>query len=341
VTLTPHDQAIRRDEEAALWCLRMADAPLCTEDQGALDRWIDSDPANAAALEDAVAVWQAIDASTTMPEMIRYRADAVESLRQANARRWGRERFERWRWPVAVAACFAMVMLVGALFFYDPARVYETEVGERRVVTLADGTRLTLDGASRVDVRMERDRRRLQLVSGRAKFDVAHDPLRPLSVLANNRLTVATGTAFSVELLSGQVRVILYEGAVEVMAQGADGESRRLLAPRAEAERLTPGRELIASTVDTRLRVAETDVARSLTWESGSLSFDREPLQLAVERLNRDARAKLIIEDRAIAAYPISGTFVAGDVDAFVEGIGALYPVVVTRSEAGIALKRR
>lgn len=335
------DNAADRDEEAARWCLRMADAPLAPDECDALDRWIASDPANGPAFEQAVAVWQAIDTTTALPEMIQYRAQAVESLRKANARRWAPPSFDRLRWPVALAACFAVVMLVGALLFYDPARVYETEIGERRVVTLADGTRLTLDGASRVDVRMERDRRRLELVSGRARFDVAPDPLRPLSVLANNRLTVATGTAFSVELLSGQVRVVLYEGAVEVMAQGADGATRRLLAPRAEAERLTPGRELIASTVDTRLRVAETDVARSLTWESGSLSFDREPLQLAVERLNRDARAQLVIEDRTIAAYPISGTFVAGDVEAFVEGVGALYPVVATRSDTGIALKRR
>ena len=44
-----------------------------------------------------------------------------------------------------------------------------------------------------------------KLLAGRAKFDVAHDALRPFSVLARNRLTVATGTSFSVELLSRQV----------------------------------------------------------------------------------------------------------------------------------------
>lgn len=342
MTLTTDDYAMRRDEEAALWCLRMADAPLDSTEQAVLDQWIARDPANAAAFEEAVAVWQAVDATTAMPEMIQYRAQAVESLRSANARRWTRSAAERWRVPAALAACFAMVLMVGILLLYNPARTYQTEVGERRIVTLADGTRLTLDGASRVDVRMERDSRRLELVSGRAKFDVAHDAMRPLSVLASNRLTVATGTSFSVELLPGQMRVVLYEGSVEVLDADDEGATPKLLAaPGTVDGALIPGRELIASTIDARVRVADADVGRSLTWETGSMSFDGEPLSVAVERINRDARTRLVIDDRAIANFRISGVFVAGDVDAFVEGIRALYPVEAARSEGTIALKRR
>lgn len=337
-----NDNAATRDEQAATWCFRFAEAPLGPEEHGALIAWIESDPANAAALEEAVAVWQAADAANATPEMIRFRAEAVTALRDANARRWRLRSSPRlWRWAGSIAACVALVV-AGLLFLHDPARVYQTEVGERSIVKLEDGTRLTLDAASRVEVRMDADRRRLTLLAGRAKFDVARDPLRPFSVLAGNRLTVATGTSFSVELLPGQMRVILYEGAVEVLDDGAKAlETRATPGPVAPATALTPGHELIASTVDTRRHIVDADTERSMGWESGSLSFDRDPLALAIERVNRDAQTRLVIEDRVIANFPISGVFAAGDVDAFVEGVSTLYPVTATPVDGTIVLTRK
>jgi len=342
VNTATNDNAATRDEQAATWCFRFAEAPLGPEEHSALIAWIESDPANAAALEEAVAVWQAADAANATPEMIRFRAEAVTALRDANARRWRLRSSSRlWRWAGSIAACLALVV-AGLLFLHDPARVYQTEVGERSIVKLEDGTRLTLDAASRVEVRMDADRRRLTLLAGRAKFDVARDPLRPFSVLAGNRLTVATGTSFSVELLPGQMRVILYEGAVEVLDDGAKAlETRAVPVSVAAATALTPGHELIASTVDTRRHIVDADTERSMGWESGSLSFDRDPLALAIERVNRDAQTRLVIEDRVIANFPISGVFAAGDVDAFVEGVSTLYPVTATPVDGTIVLTRK
>ena len=336
-----HSAASQRDEQAASWCMRLADAQLSADEQADLDAWIAADPANAAAFEEAVATWQRIDATTSMPEMIRFRAEAVEGLRQANARRWARSPGRRWTVSAAMAACLAMLIVAAVLLLGDRAQTYRTDTGERRVVMLDDGTRLTLDASTRVDVRMERDRRRLELIAGRAKFDVAHDPLRPLSVLARNRLTVATGTSFSVELLPRQVRVILYQGKVEVLEQAQDGANRNLLAARADDAALTPGHELIASTAGPEVRINDTDVERSLTWETGLLSFDGEPLALAVERINRGARNKLVVGDAQIASYGISGVFAAGDVDAFVEGVSAIYPVRAVPGKAALVLKKR
>jgi transmembrane sensor len=341
MTYDTHNAASQRDEQAASWCMRLADAQLSADEQAELDAWIAADPANAAAFEEAVAIWQRIDATTGMPEMIRFRAEAVEGLREANARRWARSPSRRWTVSAAMAACLAMLIVAAVLLLGDRAQTYQTDTGERRVVMLDDGTRLTLDASTRVDVRMERDRRRLELIAGRAKFDVAHDPLRPLSVLARNRLTVATGTSFSVELLPRQVRVILYQGKVEVLEQAQDGANRNLLAARTDDVALTPGHELIASTAGPEIRIDDTDVERSLTWETGLLSFDGEPLALAVERINRGARNKLVVGDAQIASYGISGVFAAGDVDAFVEGVSAIYPVQAVPGKAALVLKKR
>lgn len=326
ISATPNP-AEATDEQAAIWCMRLADPPLTPEEQAHLDSWLEADPTNAVLLEEAVSIWQKVDAATSMPEMIRYRADAVEALRQANQRRWMRLPDRKWKVLAAIAASVTMLIVAATLLLADGGQTFGTDVGERRVVILADGTRLTLDGSTRVVVRMERDRRRLELLTGRAKFDVAHDPLRPLSVLARNRLTVATGTSFSVELLPRQLRVILYQGRVEVLGADRDGTTGGRRPKHADDVMLDPGHELIASTEGGAVRIADTDVERSLTWQTGVLSFDGEPLALAVERMNRGARQKIVVGDPSIASYAISGVFAASDVDAFVEGVGAIYPV--------------
>ncbi|ODU22322.1 MAG: hypothetical protein ABS87_02980 [Sphingomonas sp. SCN 67-18] len=325
------------DELAAIWCQRLESGDMDIAEHRAFDDWLAGDPANLALLEEAAIIWHGAREFADSPEMIRYRAEAVEELRQANARRWSRAL--GWRRWAGIAACLVIALGLLAYALHDPYTAYTTGIGERRVVLLDDGTRLTLDGSTRVDVRMDRESRRLRLVAGRAKFDVAHDPLRPLSVLARNRLTVAIGTSFSVELLPGQVRVVLYEGRVEVMAQPGSGVPRPILTHASGAAGLTSGRELIASTATAATRVAPLNVQQSLSWESGMVHFDGEPLSLAVERMNRDARRSLVIDDPTIAGLAVSGVFNSRDTDAFVEGVTALYPIAARMEDDRILLR--
>jgi len=330
-----------QDEQAVIWYQRLQAGDLDAIERDAFDHWLAGDPANLTLLEEAAVIWHGTIEVADCPEMIRYRAEAVEELRQANARRWSRKAsWRRWSW-MGIAACLVLAFGLLAFLLYDPVASYTTGIGERRVVQLEDGTRLTLDGSTEVDVRMDRESRRLTLVSGRAKFDVAHDALRPLSVLARNRLTVATGTSFSVELLPAQVRVVLYEGHVEVMAQPAGG-TPTVLVPRSNGvSGLTSGRELVASTRSVATEIAPLDVSQSLSWESGMVHFDGEPLSLAVERINRDAREPLVIDDPAIASLAVSGVFTSRDTGAFVEGVTALYPIAARKEQGRIVLSAK
>src|SRR3546814_16920388 len=82
---------------------------------------------------------------------------------------------------------------------------------------LDDDSRLSLDANTRVRVKYSRAGRQLWLEEGRARFEVAKDPLRPFSVAAAGKIVVATGTEFSVELLGREPPVILYEGHVAVL----------------------------------------------------------------------------------------------------------------------------
>ena len=336
----PGTPNLDRDEQAALWCLDMAEGELSRHEQVRFDDWI-ADPDNAKAFEDAARVWNLADASSDMPELIQMRTAALENYRRANHRRWRRGPGPLI-WIAGVAAILVMA-LVTTLLLRDPVKVYRTGISERRVALLDDGSRLSLDADTEIDVRLSRDRRELTLVRGRARFDVARDPLRPFTVIAGDKIVVATGTSFSVELLDRQVHVLLYEGHVAVLDE-ENGETRpqRVGPSGVPADQaLTPGRELVAmrDSVDATI-VSVADPIRSLSWESGQLSFDDEPLQTAAERMNRYSTDKIAVGDAAAARVRVNGVFTAGDTGAFVEGITALNPVRAERRSGQIILRR-
>lgn len=336
-----------RDEEAVAWCMRVADGPLAPREQQAFETWLAKE-GHREAFAEAVAVWRGVEGLSDQPELIRARSQALESFRQANSRRWTKRLSVGWRRPVSLAAVLLLGIAAVSYWVGRTTQVYETAIGERRVVVLDDGSKLSLDAATRVETQFTDQRRTLRLLSGRAKFDVAKNPLRPFSVEAGGKVVVAIGTSFSVERLQEQVRVVLYEGRVEVLEQADDIaqlQPLRLNEKLPTDERtLVPGRELVA-TAGVETRILPTDVHRSLSWEAGQLDFVDEPLVSAVERMNRYSKVQLQLGDAQVGKFSINGVFTAGDVAAFVEGVTTFLPIEVERGSerwvlAGAATKK-
>lgn len=330
-------------EAAGAWCIRMAGAPLEPAEQADFDAWLAADAAHPPAFERALAVWGGLHAMEADAEVIAMRAEALEAMRDANAQRWARRPPRRaWHLAMATAACLLLALTIALWPGRSGPVEYATGLGERRTFMLEDGSRLSLDAETRVAVDLADDRRMLHLLAGRTKFDVEKDAARPFTVTAGGRTVVATGTAFSVELLGDKLHVILYEGSVAVV-RGEPPSASRLLAlkrsPGKDAIALVPGRELVATVkAPVAPTIVEADVARSLAWEGGQLSFVDEPLGAVAERLNRYSRAKISIGDARAAAIEINGVFNAGDTNAFLDAAQMAYPLEVRREGGTVIL---
>src|SRR3546814_13385788 len=122
------------------------------------------------------------------------RRDALSRAHRLGRTRWnGRQR------PGRLLASVAMLVVIVACgigaYTWNAQRgdVYRTVSGERRLITLEDGSKISLDARSEVRLRSSKDARRLELLGGQARFDVAHDSRRPVSVPAPDQLVNATG----------------------------------------------------------------------------------------------------------------------------------------------------
>lgn len=324
-------------EQAGEWCRIIAKRPLSSLESADFEAWLDADAEHRAAFERASFIWRALDGRAAPPELVAMRMDALSALAGQDdtlAPAW-------WQWPLARRTGFGVLAasIVAAVSFMvlQPAPVasaveYATALGERRVVMLDDGSRLSMDAASNVSVAYSKDRRELELKSGRAKFDVAKDPLKPFTVVAGDKIIVATGTSFSVEILNGEVNVVLFEGHVAVLDRATKQPAAIPSSGKfgAADQLLQPGQEL-SLPENGFAKLADVDPGQARSWESGQLSFADEPLAQAVERMNRYSRSKFAVGDATAARLQISGVFNSDDVEGFVSGVTEVFPVETVR----------
>ena len=109
----------------------------------------------------------------------------------------------------------------------------------------------------------------------------------------------------------------LVEGKVRVDTPAA---ARLPAAPAVQTTEMLAGTQLVAGDGG-RLSVEPTDTARETAWLTGWLKFENEPLGQVVGELTRYSDTKILLEDPALAAMPVSGRFKAGDLDAFLKAV--------------------
>ena len=191
------------------------------------------------------------------------------------------------------------IAALGTILALDPAwsqHDYRTATGERRSLSLADGSRILLDADSRVQVSQHLRSRRAVLASGRARFEVAKSSWRRFQVDAGPVTVRNYGTVFDVERLGQSSDVTLWRGAVGVEVAGTAGELR-----------LRPGQHLRAG-LHRRAR-PEAAEAAAADWTDGRLQFEQAPLHEVVRRLQRYHDRPIVLDDPAIAALRVSGVF--------------------------------
>ncbi|MBY8825263.1 FecR family protein [Sphingomonas colocasiae] len=296
------------DAVAADWAARIDRGALSPADEGELDAWIAGDARRLGAFMRMRAVaLQSNSARALGPD---FDPEAFAQAEPPAATPITRRRLF-WLGGSAVAASALGAIGLG-LMMRDT--VYETKLGEMRVVTLEDGSAVTLNTASRIRVAFADARRTVTLEEGEALFDVAKDPARPFIVEAGGTSVRAVGTSFSVKRLSdAPVEVLVREGIVEV-AQPAT--------PR--PVRMTANMRIVTShAVAQPVAIAPTEVDREIAWRSGRIAFEGEPLAQAAAAFGRYSDTRIIIEDPGIGREEITGLFASNDPVTFARAAAA------------------
>jgi transmembrane sensor len=299
VEMTP-DQI---NDQAAAWVARMDVGDWSALEEAELEQWLSQDKRCSGALLQAQALWMSID-----PQMEARSPDGEPAL-------------IRRRSFVLGGTGLVAASLAGLLFWSRSSAVFRTDLGERNLPDLADGSSTAINTASEIEITLSKSRRDVRLAKGEAWFKVAKDPARPFVVEAGGVRVRAIGTAFSVRRREEGVDVLVTEGVVEAWA----GENQRPLL------RLRAGqRAYIGEDSEVRLE-AETPsvVDRTLAWRQGSIDLDGDTLASAVNEFNRYNRRKIVLIDTRLASRQFDGTFRTDDPEAFAHAVGSIFSVPI------------
>ena len=320
---TPKTRAMTR-REAAGWLARLqSDRDPNVERK--FQRWRDADPRHAAAFDR-------VKQSYGQAGLLRHSPLAGSS----QLRHIVRKQELTLRPALAAAAAIVILVPAGVMLFRagnpffggTEAVMLMTNVGEIEQVDLADGSKVTLDTATKIEVEIGRSHRSAHLKRGRARFQIAQASAPFVVETATTTITARQGV-IDVERGAQQDRVQVLAGAAEV---------------RGSAQRQTSGRTLGAGQSAT-IRSDDSEVtsvaAPVSDWTRGMLQFDGTPLTEAVALANRYSERQIMLAGD-FKTLRVTGAFRAGDTDGLAKGLAAAFSLSLQqRADGDLLLSRK
>lgn len=222
---------------------------------------------------------------------------------------------------IASGAALHQTGFIGPRLYAD----YTTGTGEQRIITLIDGSTISLNASSALSVNITDKQRVITLYEGQALFTVAKDSTRPFIVHAQHGQTRALGTVFDIDISPSQVSVTVIEGTVGVTpAPKLRSEANNMVVLRANS-RIHYQENGTVSTLED----ADPDLATA--WRRGKLIFNAKPLGDVVAELERYRSGKIILASRQLHALQVTGVFDLTHPEGILHTIETTLPVTVTR----------
>lgn len=325
--MSVRENHIEIDRAAALWASRI-DRGLNSGEATALEAWKAADTRRNGALARALAVMDQLDRAQALGTNYDPQAFRPPANINRRAALWG---------GGALAASVAAAIGVG--LSTRPA-YYVARKGQVRLISLADGSVVTLNSASKVAVRYSEGARDVTLLEGEALFDVAKNPDRPFTVYSGDARVRAVGTSFTVRRLADRpTQVVVREGVVEVSRPAArtrmGGKPQNPTAVRLVANEMATADA--ASTAVETVALSPVDLQQQLAWKDGMIAFKRTRLSDAAAEFARYSDTPILV-DPAVADRTITGLFSAYNPAEFAQSAALSLDLTAQRDGAAVRL---
>jgi transmembrane sensor len=347
-------------EEASEWFVdfRVGDVDAAARER--FDEWLRSSPENIRAYMEIAKTYVELPALTLagshdLDALIAYARSGENIVRFDNAdtvkTREPRASHIRRRF---LAAAAVLVLVIAGAAWWQSTRfpTYATDIGERRSITLVDGSTVDLNARSRLRIEFSRSERRVELIEGQALFQVSKDKNRPFVVRSGDATVRAVGTQFDVYRKATGTTVTVLEGRVAVYSTAhvkpAAGSPANLGSPHAlghsaaapEALRpfssnsaaqpptnppgfaepsgsaavfLSAGEQVTVMPADPVITPQHADIAATTAWMERRLIFEGSKLSDVVQEFNRYNTRQLIIEGAQLSDFHVSGVYSSSD----------------------------
>ncbi|WP_339496285.1 FecR domain-containing protein [Pseudomonas canadensis] len=297
-------------DSATRWYVLLRSGQATAGDWQRYEQWRAADPRHDALcrqLESRLGMFQVPQAQGVSGKVVQQALEASSSRRH-----------------VLQVALAGAGVAVGAALLAKPLGVPLTELtadirtgtGERRAVTLDDGSELLLNAQSAADIQFDPQRRLVRLREGELLAKVASDRIRPFLIQTDQTRLRAYGNRFLVRERAGLGQVVALNGAVEI--DGQNGERLQLAA----------GHEVHYDRAG--FGPVQASSSGATAWVDGFLQVRDRPLAEVIDAL-RPYHNGVLRLDPAVAGLRVSGLYRLDNPQQILDTLARTLPIHITR----------
>ncbi len=297
-------------DSATRWYVLLRSGQATAGDWQRYEQWRAADPRHDALcrqLESRLGMFQVPQAQGVSGKVVQQALEASSSRRH-----------------VLQVALAGAGVAVGAALLAKPLGVPLTELsadirtgtGERRAVTLDDGSELLLNAQSAADIQFDPQRRLIRLREGELLAKVASDRIRPFLIQTDQTRLRAYGNRFLVREREGMGQVVALNGAVEI--EGQNGERLQLAA----------GHEVHYDRAG--FGPVQASSSGATAWVDGFLQVRDRPLAEVIDAL-RPYHNGVLRLDPAVAGLRVSGLYRLDNPQQILDTLARTLPIHITR----------
>lgn len=323
-----HEEAIR--QAAARWYVRMREAAPDATERTTFEIWLLSDRRH----REAYQLVEATMADFSSTERLRHLSNAL-SQKEYFEQTAKRKKLSK------LGAGLAVMVLSVALGYMGRAQyvqwqaaplssiVQTTTLAHMAKRTLDDGSVITANANSQLEVIFYRHQRLVKLNRGEAVFEVTKDTQRPFIVQTQQAKVTVLGTRFAVNQLSNKVRISVDHGRVQV--ERADHKLPALVlrdGEVAEIEQTSAPHKVYR------------DAADSFSFISGRIVFDRADMTEVADTLSR-YRMPVVKAASAGSTPQVNAVLNITEIESFIKTLPQSVPVTLKRTPEALVIQAK
>lgn len=224
-------------------------------------------------------------------------------------------------------AAATILLLLGIGFLWNAQRPsytkYATAYGEIKLVDLPDGSKLTMNGHSKVRFTEgweESDAREIWL-EGEAYFDVRYDSVSPLIVHMKHGDIKVLGSKFNALHRGDVQRVTLIEGSLEV------NNSRR------KGIELQPGEQIVIN--EGKWESDQIDLEPVTAWKDHKMIFRDASIESIINKLKWDFNWEIQVKDSSIMRRRVNAFIHENNPELLLEALAEIYDLEFVKLDEG------
>lgn len=297
-------------EEALHWIVRLNSGAATSEDAAAYAAWRAENAGHAQAADEAERLWAAM-------------SNLHFDRRSGRVLAAPKQRLTR-RGALSLFLCLGASGVAGGALWSSGllnrlSADYATDTASLEVIDLPDGSRVSLNARSAIDVDFSDGMRRVHLRAGQAYFEVAANPARPFEVMVDELSFRAMGTAFDIvrDLPEARAELAVTEHSVRISTVSGDT--------------LDVGEGEVAR-IDRQGRIGaavKTDVSAVTGWRDGQYVAEGRSLEEVVSALSAWHHGVIVITDRQIKKLRVNAVLDLRDANGSLDVLQGGLPIKV------------